>query len=187
MKFVLSVLGLTGQNLRGRIVRVIGEPATAALETTVSVVRTLITEGPAAAWEQIREMLGNLRDMLMTQIMQYVSTTIVQAAMTRLLTSLNPVGAFIQAIIAIYNTIMFLIERISQIMQVGRSVLDGIMAIAAGAITPLRNGWNKQWPGCLPWSSVSLLALLGWAASRTPCGASSSASASRLTGHWTGW
>ncbi len=134
VKFVLSVLGLTWQNLRGRLVRHIGEPAVAALETTVSVVRTLITEGPAAAWEQIREMLGNLRDMVMTQVMQYVSTTIVQAAMTRLLTSLNPVGAFIQAIIAIYNTVMFLIERISQIIQVGRSVLDSIMAIAAGNI-----------------------------------------------------
>ncbi|MCU0348063.1 MAG: DUF4157 domain-containing protein, partial [Saprospiraceae bacterium] len=149
VKFVLSVLGLTWQNLRGRIVRVIGEPATAALETTVSVVRTLITEGPAAAWEQIREMLGNLRDMLMTQIMQYVSTTIVQAAMTRLLTSLNPVGAFIQAIIAIYNTIMFLIERISQIIQVGRSVLDGIMAIAAGIIAPAAQRVEQTMAGLL--------------------------------------
>jgi hypothetical protein len=149
VKFVLSVLGLTWQNLRGRIVRVIGEPATAALETTVSVVRTLITEGPAAAWEQIREILGNLRDMLMTQIMQYVSTTIVQAAMTRLLTSLNPAGAFIQAIIAIYNTVMFLIERIRTIIQVGRSVLDGIMAIAAGTIAPAAQRVEQTMAGLL--------------------------------------
>lgn len=157
VKFVLSVLGLTWQNVRGRIVRVIGEPATAALETTVSVVRTLITEGPAAAWEQIREMLGNLRDMLMTQIMQYVSTTIVQAAMTRLLTSLNPVGAFIQAILAIYNTIMFLVERISQIIQVGRSVLDSIMAIAAGAIAPAAQRVEQTMAGMLT-TVISFLA-----------------------------
>lgn len=149
VKFVLSVLGLTWQNIRGRLVRVLGEPAVAALETTVSVVRTLITEGPAAAWEQIREMLGNLQNMLMTQLMQYVSTTIVQAAMTRLLTSLNPAGAFIQAILAIYNTIMFLIERISQIFQVGRSVLDSIMAIAAGAITPAAQRVEQTMAGLL--------------------------------------
>ncbi len=149
VRFVISVLGLTWQNVRGRLVRHLGEPAVVALETTVSVVRTLITEGPAAAWEQIREMLGNLREMVMTQILQYVSTTIVQAAMTRLLTSLNPAGAFIQAILAIYNTVMFLIERIRTIMQVGRSVLDSIMAIAAGAIGPAAQRVERTMAGLL--------------------------------------
>jgi hypothetical protein len=149
VKFVLSVLGLTWQNVRGRLVRHIGEPAVVALESTVSLVRTLITEGPAAAWEQIRDMLGNLRDMVMTQILQYVSTTIVQAALTRLLTSLNPAGAFIQAIIAIYNTVMFLIERIRTIIQVGRTVLDSIMAIAAGAIGPAAQRVEQTMAGLL--------------------------------------
>ncbi|MCF8243563.1 MAG: DUF4157 domain-containing protein [Saprospiraceae bacterium] len=149
VKFVFSVLGLTWQNIRGRLVRHLGEPAVVALETTVSVVRTLITQGPAAAWAQIRGMLGNLRNMVMTQIMQYVTTTIVQAAMTRLLTSLNPAGAFIQAIIAIYNTVMFLVERIRTIMQVGRSVLDSIMAIAAGAIAPAAQRVERTMAGML--------------------------------------
>lgn len=134
IKFVLSVLGLTWQNIRGRLVRVLGERVVAALETTVSIVTTLVREGPAAAWEQIREQLSNLQEMVMGQIMNFVTTTIVQRAITTLVTSLNPAGAVIQAIIAIYNTVMFLVERIRQIIRVGRAVLDSIMEIASGAI-----------------------------------------------------
>ena len=47
--------------------------------------------------------------------MTFVRDRIVQAAITKLVTSLNPAGAFIQAIIAIYNTIMFFVERLRQI------------------------------------------------------------------------
>ena len=50
--------------------------------------------------------------------MTFVRDRIVQAAITKLVTSLNPAGAFIQAIIAIYNTIMFFVERLRQIAQV---------------------------------------------------------------------
>ncbi|MBK9017394.1 MAG: hypothetical protein IPM82_26940 [Saprospiraceae bacterium] len=40
-------------------------------------------------------------------------------------------------------------------MQVGRSVLDGITAYCRRCHTPAAQRWNKQWPGCLPWSSLT--------------------------------
>jgi hypothetical protein len=134
VKFVLSVLGLTWQNIRQKLVRVVGETAVQALETGFDIVVTLVREGPAAAWERIRESLSNLREMVMEQIMSFVATRIVQAAITRLLTSLNPAGAFIQAVIAIYNTIMFFVERLRQIAQVVAAFIDSIAAIANGVI-----------------------------------------------------
>jgi hypothetical protein len=134
VKFVLSVLGLTWQAVRGKLVRLIGEPALKALETGFDLVVTLVREGPAAAWEKIRESLGNLRDMVMEQVMTFVRNQVVQAAITRLLTSLNPAGAFIQAIIATYNTVMFFVERLRQIAQVAMAFLDSMAAIASGNI-----------------------------------------------------
>ncbi len=134
VKFILSVLGLTWQNIRTKLVRVMGETAVRVLETGFELVVTLVTQGPAAAWQQIQEGISNLREMVMEQIMTFVRDRIVQAAITRLVTSLNPAGAFIQAVIAIYNTVMFFIERLRQISQVAMSFIDSIAAIASGNI-----------------------------------------------------
>jgi len=134
VKFVLSVLGLTWANVRAKLVRAVGEPVVKALETGFELVVTLVKEGPAAAWEQIKQHLSNLKDMVMEQILSFVKSTIVEVAITKILSFLSPVGAFIQAIIGIYNTIMFFVERLRQIAVVVASFIDSISAIAAGAI-----------------------------------------------------
>ncbi|HZI11157.1 MAG TPA: DUF4157 domain-containing protein, partial [Myxococcus sp.] len=149
LKFVLSVLGLTWQNIRQKLVRAIGEPAVRAMETAFDLVVTLVTQGPAAAWDKILESLTNLRDMVMEQIMTFVKDRVVQAAITRLLTSLNPAGAFIQAVIAIYNTVMFFVERLRQIGQVAASFIDSISAIASGALAPAASRVERTMAGLL--------------------------------------
>jgi hypothetical protein len=149
IRFVLSVLGLTWQNLRQKFVRAIGEPAVRALETGFDVVLTLVTQGPAAAWERIQEGITNLREMVMEQIMTFVQERVVQAAITRLLTSLNPAGAFVQAVIAIYNTVMFFVERLRQISQVAMSFIDSMAAIASGSLAAAANRVETTMAGLL--------------------------------------
>jgi dolichol kinase len=161
IKFVLSVLGLTWQNIRQKLVRVIGETAMGAIERGFEIITTLVTEGPAAAWEKIRESISNLREMVMEQIMTFVRERIVQAAITRLLTSLNPAGAFIQAILAIYNTIMFFIERLRQIAQVAMSFIDSISAIAGGALAAAANRVEQTMAGLLTLVISFLARLVG--------------------------
>ena len=136
LKFGLSVLGLTWSNIRAKLVRATNETVVAALETGFDIVRTLVTEGPAAAWQKIVETLTNLKDMVIEQVMAFVQSRIVQAAVTKLLSMLSPAGALIQAIIATYNTIMFFVERLRQIAQVAASFIDAIATIAAGNIAP---------------------------------------------------
>jgi hypothetical protein len=149
VKFVLSVLGLTWQNIRGKLVRVIGEPAVSALEAGFDIVVTLVREGPAAAWQKILEGITNLREMVIEQVMAFVRSRIVQAAIETLLTSLNPAGAFIQAIIAIYNTIMFFVERLKQIGRVAAAFVDSIAAIASGAIGAAADRVERTMAGLL--------------------------------------
>ena len=149
IQFVLSVLGLTWQNVRRKLVRVIGEPAVGVLETTFDLVMTLVTQGPAAAWERIQESLSNLRELVLEQIMTFVRDRVVQAAIARLVTSLNPAGAFIQAVIATYDTIMFFVERLRQIAQVAASVIDSLAAIAGGAIGAAANRIEQTLAGLL--------------------------------------
>lgn len=134
VKLVLSVLGLTWQNIMGKLVKIIPEPVLAGLEKTAGILVTLVKDGPAAAWEQIKTELSELKDQLIAQVTQMVTSEIVKAAITKLVSMLNPAGAVIQAIIAIYNTITFFIQKISQIGAVVGAFIDSISAIAAGQI-----------------------------------------------------
>lgn len=134
LSLALQVLGLTWQNIRQKLLRHIPEPVLRGLEATFGLVATLVREGPAAAWRQILEHLQNLREMVFGQIREWVTRTVVGQAVVRILSMLNPAGAVIQAIIAIYNTIMFFRERLQQIAQVAEAFFNSIAAIAAGNI-----------------------------------------------------
>ncbi len=149
IKFVLSVLGLTWENIRQKLVKAIGETAVKAMEAGFDIVVTLVTQGPAAAWEKIKEGVSNLQQMVMDEIMSFVKRRVVEAAIKKLVTSLNPAGAFIQAVIAIYNTIMFFIERLKQIKQVAMSFIDSISAIANGVIGAAANRVETTMAGLL--------------------------------------
>src|SRR5262249_33937861 len=134
VKLVLSVLGLTWQNIRTKLLKIIPEPVLVALEKTASILVTLVTQGPAAAWEQIKAELTELKDQLIGQVTTMIQTEVVSQAVTQLAMHLNPEGAVIQAIIAIYNTVSFFIEKINQIGAVVASIIDSISAIAAGQV-----------------------------------------------------
>src|SRR6185369_9027816 len=75
-----------------------------------------------------------LQEMVFGQIRDWVAKTVVMQAVIKIATMLNPAGAVIQAIIAIYNTIMFVKERLTQIIQVSEAFFNSIAAIASGAI-----------------------------------------------------
>jgi len=134
IKLVLSVLGLTWQNIRSKLVKIIPEPVLVVLEKTAGILVTLVTEGPAAAWEQIKTELSELKDQMIAKITEMISTEVVKAAIMKLVSMLNPAGAVIQAIIAIYNTVTFFIQKINQIAAVVASFIDSIVAIASGQV-----------------------------------------------------
>lgn len=134
VKLVLSVLGLTWQNIRTKLVKIIPDPILAGLEKTAGILVTLVKDGPAAAWEQIKAELNELKGQLIAQVMQMVTTEIVKAAVAKLVMMLNPAGAFVQAVLAIWNTVTFFIQKIKQIGAAAAAFIDSIAAIAAGQI-----------------------------------------------------
>lgn len=134
VKLVLSVLGLTWQNIRSKLVKIIPEPVLVVIEKTAGILVTLVKDGPAAAWEQIKSELSELKDQMIAQVTEMISTEVVKAAIVKLVSMLNPAGAVVQAIIAIYNTVTFFIEKINQIGTVVASFIDSISAIANGQV-----------------------------------------------------
>ncbi|HEX2081422.1 MAG TPA: hypothetical protein VHG08_27210, partial [Longimicrobium sp.] len=130
-------------------VAVVGETPVRAMETGFELVRTLVTQGPAAAWQQIVEGISNLRDMVMGQVTSFIQSRVVQAAITTITASLVPGAGFIRAIIAIYDTVTFVVQRLRQIGQVVAAYVDSIAAIASGNIGTAANRVETTMAGML--------------------------------------
>ena len=136
-KLAISVLGVSWAQIRAKIVKALGpngETIMKVLETTFDVVVALVTGGPAAAWEVIKDKLTNLKDMIVDGIIGFIKETIVTKAIPKLIAMFIPGAGFISAIISIYDTVMVFINKISKIIQVVTAFINSIVAIAAGNI-----------------------------------------------------
>jgi hypothetical protein len=143
LQLVLSVLGITYERMRAKAVKLIGERAVTVIETLGKYIKVLIEGGPAKLWEQIKSDLSDLKGMVIDAIQSYIVTTVAQRAIAKLVTMFNPAGAIIQAVLAIYDTVMFLIEKAQQIMALVEAVINSVNAIATGAISGAAN-WIEQ-------------------------------------------
>jgi len=133
-KLVMDLLGLTYDKLRAKAVKLIGERNVKILEKLFEYVKALITEGPAALWEKVKADLSDLKAMVIDAIQEWIVTTIVKQAVIKLVSMCNPAGAIIQALIAIYNTVMFFIEKAQQIWAFVEAIINSVHSIATGAI-----------------------------------------------------
>ncbi len=143
LKLVLGILGITYEKMRAKAVKLIGERNVKIIEKVVEYITTLIKGGPAALWEKVKEDLSNLKEMVIEAIQNWLITTLIKKAIAKIVSMCNPVGAIIQAIIAIYDLVMFIVEKIQQILAFFEAIVDSIYNIAKGNITGAIN-WIEQ-------------------------------------------
>jgi hypothetical protein len=161
IKLVLSVLGLTWTAIRTKIVKRIGEKAMSAVEKGVDIFKTLVTEGVGGLWKFLIDKLGDLKDMVMDAIQDFVVVKVIKAGITWLIAALNPAAAFIKACKMIYDAVMFFVERGSQIKEFVDSVLDSVGSIASGAIGKVTGLIENTLSKILPLLISFLASLLG--------------------------
>ena len=161
LKLVLDVLGITYDRMRAKAVKLIGERAVSVIEKAVEYIKELITGGPAKLWEKIKEDLGNLKEMVIDAIQDWLITTVIQQAVTKVVSMFNPAGAIVQAVIAIYNVVMFVIEKAQQIMALVEAVVNSVYAIATGAIGGAISWIEKSLASAIPVVIGFLARLLG--------------------------
>lgn len=130
----LQMIGISYQNIRRHLVAALSEPVVAGLEKTFTLVKTLITEGPMAAWEQLKEMAGEMRNAFVEAVKDFIKQKIIEQAVIWLGSLFVPGAGIIKAIIGIYDTVVFFIRKAKQIMQMIGSFLGSIAEIAAGNI-----------------------------------------------------
>jgi hypothetical protein len=82
IKLLASIFGLTWTNIRNRIVKQIGEKAMAAVEKGVEIFTILSTQGVGGLWQMLMEKLGDLKEMILEQVKDFVLTKIITAGIT---------------------------------------------------------------------------------------------------------
>ncbi len=158
---VLQVLGLTYANIRQRVVKQVGEKVVGKLEQTVDIFKVLVSEGIGGLWRFVQDRLSDLYDTVVGGIKDFIIEKVIKAGITWLIAFMNPAAAFIKACKAIYDIIMFLIERGSEIMAFVNSVLDSIAAVAKGNIGAMAAKIEDALSKALPLLISFLASLLG--------------------------
>lgn len=160
ISIVLQVLGLTKANFRARAVTLLGEPVVAALEETAKVFQIVMTSGVSGLWEYIKEKLSDLKSMVMDAVLAYVKDRVLIAGVTWIISLLNPVSAFFKACKAIYDIVMFFLNRGSQIMALVNAIIDSIAAIAKGQLATATKWVENALAKAIPVAIGFLAALL---------------------------
>ena len=119
----------------------------AAVETGVDIFQKLAAGGVGALWEMLLEKLGDIKEMILDQVKDFVLTKIITAGITWLIGLLNPAAAFIKACKLIYDVVMFFVNNASRIAQFVNTVLDSVAdivrATSAASSTRSRTSWAR--------------------------------------------
>jgi hypothetical protein len=161
LSLVMQVLGLTYENIRGRAVTIVGEPIVKAIEQAAEIFKILVTEGPAGLWKYIKEQIGDFKEMILEQIKSFIIEKVIKAGIMWLVGLLNPASGFFKACKAIYDIVMFFVERATQIMAFVNAVIDSMASIARGAIDVAAKAVENALAKAIPVVIGFLAALLG--------------------------
>jgi hypothetical protein len=161
LDIVLQVLGLTKENIRARAVRILGEETVAKIESAVDFLRVLFTEGPAGIWQMLLEKIGNIKDTIIEEIKSWVITKIIVAGVKWIVGLLNPASAFVKACMAIYDIVVFFIQRGQQIIAAVNAIINALGTIVAGNISAMAQAVEGALNRILPVVIGFLASLLG--------------------------
>lgn len=158
---VMQILGLTYENIKERIINKVpaAEQVFDMAESGFDIVKEVMVKGPIVLWEKVKESFTNFKEVVLSGIRDFVIITVVKEGITWLLSLLNPASAIVKALKLLFDFVMFLVERFSQIKDFVMSVYSSITAIAAGSIGPATKAVENSLARILP-VAISLLASL---------------------------
>ncbi|HBF36154.1 MAG TPA: hypothetical protein DDW50_02410 [Firmicutes bacterium] len=157
-----QILGVTWQAIRSQVVKRVGPMAEKVMdqvEKGIAWVGDLVTKGPIALMNMAQEFIGELQALFFNSFIEWIRNTVIVRAVEKLISMFNPAGAVIQAIIMIYNTIQFFVERAKQIAAFVNSLFNSIAEIAGGNIKKAVDAVEDSLVKALP-VAISFLANL---------------------------
>jgi hypothetical protein len=141
LTFFLQVMGITWARIRKLLAKHLGEENVAVAEKAFELIKTLIELGPSGIVELIKDKLDpkSLLDTVLEAAIDFMIEAIIKKVTVRIIAMLNPVGAILQAIEAIYRVVKWVIENAARIFKLIEIIVDGAVDIMAGNIGGMAN------------------------------------------------
>ena len=145
LSVAFQLIGISWQHIKARIIalKLMPQAVVTGLERAFPLVVTLISEGPMAAWEALKDMAGELVTVFKDTVSAWIKRRIIEEAIKTIALAFIPGAGIIRAIIAIYDTIVFFIQKAKQIMEMIGNFLSSISDIAAGNIAAAADALEK--------------------------------------------
>ncbi|MDJ1183704.1 DUF4157 domain-containing protein [Roseofilum casamattae] len=127
----------------------------------VQLIYTVITKGPAAAWEFIIDIIDEMKGLFIKELSIMVSIEIVKAAVMWLIGLLNPASAIIKIIKAVVQVIIFFVENYKKIIELIKTIFAGLAMIARGDKAGFSKAVEMVLAGLIPIGLSFLASLIG--------------------------
>ncbi|MEL6939837.1 MAG: DUF4157 domain-containing protein [Cyanobacteria bacterium J06598_1] len=158
---VTQILGVTWDFIRRKAVKLFGEKTVSAMEKSVEIVQILMKDGVGGLWKHLQDQFTDLKESVLGEIKNLVVVQVITAGVKWVLGLLNPASAFVKAAMAIYDIVMFFVNRGSQIVELMKSVVDSVAAVASGSVGAVAEKIEGALVRSLPVMIGFLAALLG--------------------------
>lgn len=158
---VLQVLGITVEAMKQKAARFIGEKNVRRIEKLWDILSTFMKEGIGGLWEMLKDYLGDLKEMVVSEVKSWVITQVIQAAVVKVLSMFNPVSGLITVIKTIYNVIKFLVERAGQIAALFQAITGSVAELALGNVKGAADKVEQALGRVVPVAIGLLASLLG--------------------------
>ncbi|WP_164473517.1 eCIS core domain-containing protein [Deinococcus psychrotolerans] len=155
----LTIMGLTYQNFRGRLVKAVGEQKVKLAEGSVQLIKTL--QGGLHKDPDVKGQQGGVGSEVLAGIKSEVQNSLILAGIKKVVGMLIPGGGFLTAIVGAFQSVQFVIQQGSQIAGVIMDALSSVGAIAAGNIGGAANLVERSLSGAIPLALGFVAKLVG--------------------------
>jgi len=133
--FFLQLMGISWARIRKMLADVIGEKYVAAAEKALKLAE-IIAKGPQGIVDFIKEKLAPeaLLERVIQMATRYIMETLIKQVALYIIKLLNPVGAVLAAIEAIYKVLKWIFHNAARIFHFVEAVVNAVVAVVAGNI-----------------------------------------------------
>lgn len=159
LKLVLDVLGIGIEKLWEKLARKIGPEKVAKIRGVINRlegawewIRDVMENGIGALWKHLADKVGDLWDTLLGMARDWVMGELIEKALARLVSMLDPTGimAIIRSAQAFFNAIQSAIEYLRDILVIVNDYVSTLADVAAGNISAGAKKMEKGLAGAIP-------------------------------------
>ena len=157
MDIVMQVLGIGKDKLREKAVEHLGEENVERFEFVWGFIESAISGGLAGLNGSTPKSTSTAYGIWPSAPFKWLTQKIIVAAVTKIASMFNPVGAIVQALLTAWDLYCWVKEEIARIMGVVNAVVNGLADIAMGNIGGAANAVEQALADLVP-TAINLLA-----------------------------